>query len=135
MEAIVFFPAKTLLITVPLILIVLCLLLLPPLAAFTVSVCAFCFCRLIGKLFLQLQEFSMRNTTRTSSVSAELLSTPSSNLRLATSSPTSRTTALCINLNIDGAPIASRAHPHPSHSQFSRLLFTSLSLGIPFPRL
>ncbi len=46
-----------------------------------------------------------------------------------------KTTALRINLNIDGAPIASRAHTHPSHSQTSRLLFTSLTLGIPFPRL
>jgi hypothetical protein len=46
-----------------------------------------------------------------------------------------KATALRINLNIDGAPIASRAHTHPSHSQTSRLLFTSLSLGIPFPRL
>jgi hypothetical protein len=42
-------------------------------------------------------------------------------------------TALRINLNIDGAPIASRAHTHPSRSQPSRLLFNSLSLGTPFP--
>ena len=34
--------------------------------------------------FLQLQELSKRNITRTSSVSAALISTPSSNLRLAT---------------------------------------------------
>ena len=66
MKAIVFFPAKTLLITVPLILIVLCLLLLPPLAAFTVSLCAFCFCK---ETYFHLQEFIMRNTTRTSSSS------------------------------------------------------------------
>jgi hypothetical protein len=38
-------------------------------------------------LFLRLQELSMRNITRTSSASAALLSTPSSNLRLATSLP------------------------------------------------
>ncbi len=36
------------------------------------------------------------------------------------------------NLKIDGAPIASHAHTRPSHSQASRLIFTSLSLGIPF---
>jgi hypothetical protein len=33
---------------------------------------------------------------------------------------------LCINLNIDGAPIASRSYTHPSHSQTSRLLRSSL---------
>ncbi len=41
---------------------------------------------------------------------------------------------LRIILNIDGPPIASRSHTHPSHSQTSRLLSSSLSLGIPFPR-
>ncbi len=42
--------------------------------------------------------------------------------------------ALRINLNIDGAPITSRTHTHPSHSQTSRLLTSSLSLGVPVPR-
>ena len=42
--------------------------------------------------------------------------------------------ALRINLNIDGVPITSRTHTHPSHSQTSRLLTSSLSLGIPVPR-
>ena len=42
--------------------------------------------------------------------------------------------ALRINLNIDGSPIASRSHTHPSHSQTSRLLTSSLSLGVPVPR-
>ncbi len=42
--------------------------------------------------------------------------------------------ALRINLNIDGAPIASKSHTHPSHSQTSRLLTSSLSLGVPVPR-
>ena len=32
-----------------------------------------------------------------------------------------------VNLNIDGAPITSRTHTHPSHSQTSRLLTSSLS--------
>ena len=40
---------------------------------------------------------------------------------------------LCINLNIDGTPIVSRSLTHPSHSQTSRLLSPSLSLGLPFP--
>ena len=42
--------------------------------------------------------------------------------------------AMCVNLNIDGAPITSRSHTHPSHSQESRLLTSSLSLGVPVPR-
>jgi hypothetical protein len=31
-------------------------------------------------------------------------------------------------------PIASSSHTHPSHSQTSRLLTSSLSLGVPVPR-
>ena len=42
--------------------------------------------------------------------------------------------ALCVVLNLDGAPIASKSHTHPSHSQTSRLLTSSLSLGVPVPR-
>ena len=41
---------------------------------------------------------------------------------------------LRINLNVDGAPITSKSHTHPSHSQTSRLLTSSLSLGVPAPR-
>ena len=40
---------------------------------------------------------------------------------------------LWITLSIDGAPIASKSHTHPSHSQTSRLLTSSLSLGVPVP--
>ncbi len=42
--------------------------------------------------------------------------------------------ALRVTLNLDGAPIASNSHTHPSHSQTSRLLTSSLSLGVPVPR-
>ncbi len=42
--------------------------------------------------------------------------------------------ALRINLNLDGAPITSKSHTHPSHSKTSRLLTSSLSLGVPVPR-
>ena len=41
---------------------------------------------------------------------------------------------LRIVLNLDGASIASKSHTHPSHSQTSRLLTSSLSLGLPVPR-
>ena len=42
--------------------------------------------------------------------------------------------AMRVNLNIDGTPITSHSHTHPSHSQVSRLLTSSLSLGVPVPR-
>jgi hypothetical protein len=36
--------------------------------------------------------------------------------------------------NIDGAPLTSRSHAQPSHSQASHLFSSSLSLGVPVPR-
>ncbi len=41
---------------------------------------------------------------------------------------------LHVNLNLDGAPITSKSHTQSSHSQTSRLLPSSLSLGVPVPR-
>jgi hypothetical protein len=41
---------------------------------------------------------------------------------------------LRITLNLDGEPITSKPHTHPSHSQTSRLLTSPLSLGVPVPR-
>jgi hypothetical protein len=38
--------------------------------------------------------------------------------------------ALRVNLNIDGAPIVSRSHTHPSHSQTSHLLTSCLCLWV-----
>jgi hypothetical protein len=40
---------------------------------------------------------------------------------------------LRITLNLDGAPITSKSHTHPSHSETSRLLTSFLSLGVPVP--
>ncbi len=45
-----------------------------------------------------------------------------------------KTVSLRITLNLDGVTIISTSHTHPSHSQTSRLLSSSLSLGIPVPR-
>ena len=45
-----------------------------------------------------------------------------------------KASALRVNLNLDWAPIASSSHTHPSYSQTSRLLTSSLSLGVPVPR-
>jgi hypothetical protein len=40
----------------------------------------------------------------------------------------------CVWCIPDGSPIISKSHTHPSHSQTSRLLTSSLSLVIPVPR-
>ena len=48
--------------------------------------------------------------------------------------PLSKTVALHVVLNLDGVSIASKSHTPPSHSQTSRLLTSSLSLGLPVPR-
>ena len=58
----------------------------------------------------------------------------SAQMKAKVGSSLAKAVALRINLNIDGAPITSRTHTHPSHSQTSRLLTSSLSLGVPVPR-
>ncbi len=45
-----------------------------------------------------------------------------------------KVSVLRITLNLDGVTIISNSHTHPSHSQTSRLLTSSLSLGISVPR-
>ena len=40
-----------------------------------------------------------------------------SQLKAKVGSTLVKAAALCVNLNIDGAPITSRSHTHPSHSQ------------------
>jgi hypothetical protein len=45
-----------------------------------------------------------------------------------------KTPASRIMLNVHGVPITSKSHTRPSHSQTSRLLTSSLSLGVPVPR-
>jgi hypothetical protein len=126
---------------------------------FTISLRAFC--PSIGKpcRFFAAPEVehctNMRNTTSTSCASAALcrssvetatelhqsaqaqrflpLAAFHSQLKSKVGIILAKATALRINLNIDGAPISSRAHTHPSHSQTSRLLSTALSVGTTFP--
>jgi hypothetical protein len=90
-------------------------------------------CRLIGKLtaFLQLQELSLRSKTVDYSTSAARRSR--SPLKAKVGSTLAKAAALRINLNVDGVPITSKTHTHPSHSQTSRLLTSSLSLGSSSP--
>ena len=54
-------------------------------------------------------------------------------LKAKVGSSLAKAATMCVNLNIDGAPITSRSDTHPSHSQESRLLTSSLSLGVPVP--
>ena len=58
----------------------------------------------------------------------------SSGLKRKVGLPLFKVADLRIVLNLDGAPIASKSHTHPSHSQTSRLLTSSLFLGLPVPR-
>jgi hypothetical protein len=57
----------------------------------------------------------------------------SSTLKAKVGNTLTKAAALRITLNIDGVSITSRTHTHPSHSQASRLLTSSLSLGVPVP--
>ncbi len=58
----------------------------------------------------------------------------SSQLKSKVGSTLAKAAALRVNLNLDVSPITSRTHTHPSHSQTSCLLTSSLSLGVPVPR-
>jgi hypothetical protein len=58
----------------------------------------------------------------------------SSHLKSRVGNILAKAAALRITLNIDGAPKVSQTHTHPSHSQTSRLLTSSLSLGVPVLR-
>jgi hypothetical protein len=58
----------------------------------------------------------------------------SSQLRGKVGNILAKAAALRITLNVDGAPVASRSHTHPSHSQTARLLTSSMFLGITVPR-
>ena len=58
----------------------------------------------------------------------------SSQFRAKVGSTPDKVSVMCVNLNIDVSPITSRSHTHPSHSQSSRLLTSSLSLVVPVPR-
>ncbi len=112
----------------------LCLLFLTRLGGYMVNSLDCYSDRLIGKLtvFLQLQEFNYRNPTVDYSTSSGRCSRI---LKTKVGSTLVNTTVLCINVNIDGTPITSKTHTHPSHSQTSRLLTSSLSSGVPVPRV
>ena len=114
--------------TVPLILFLLYLLVLPLLTAFTTSLCKFYFYKFIGKPAGVEQSqhnqdlFCFRRTPFYSQIKSKV------------DNILTKSTVLRININNDDAPISSHTHTHPSQSQTSRIFSTSLSLGIPFLR-
>jgi hypothetical protein len=112
------------------------LLLIVRVGGYIVNLLDFYSYRLIGKLtsFLHLQEFSQRNLPVASSTSAARLSFSRSKVKLVWLSTRQQPYVFNSNLNLDGAPIVSKSHTNPSHSQTSRLLTSSLSLGVPVPR-
>ncbi len=57
----------------------------------------------------------------------------SSQLKSKVGNILTKSVALWMTLNIDGGPVSSRSHTHPSHSQTSRLLTSSMSLGVTVP--
>jgi hypothetical protein len=54
----------------------------------------------------------------------------SSMVKSRVSSILAKASDLRMNLNLDAVPITSKSHTHPLHSQTSRLLTSSLSLGV-----
>jgi hypothetical protein len=108
------------------------LLLLVRLGGYIANLYAFYSYRIIGKLtaFLQLQELAQSTSGLFHFRHTEFLAQFRSRVDLTLS----KSSVLRITLNLDGAPITSTTHTHPSHSQTSRLLTSSLSLGVPVPR-
>jgi hypothetical protein len=118
-------------ITNPLLLSPLCLLVLVRLGGYIVNLCAFYSYMETDSFFaasgVQLAQsnrgqFHYRRAAFSSQLKAKVGST------------LAKAAALRVNFNLDGAPITSRTHTHPSHSQTSHLLTSSLSLGVPVPR-
>ncbi len=55
----------------------------------------------------------------------------SATLKAKVGSTLAKAAALRVNINIDGTPITSKTHTHPSHSQTSGLLTSSFFVGVP----
>ncbi len=111
----------------------LCLLFLVRLGGYIVNSLDCYFERFIGKLtsFLWIQEFSFHNKTVDYSTSTVWRSRPPWKGKVGRNLV--KVAPLRVNLNVDGTPITSKTHTHPSHSQTSSLLTSYLSLGVPVP--
>ena len=116
----------------------LCLLLLVRLGGYIVNLCAFYSYSFIRKLvidrFFAASGVQLAQHDRDQFHWGYRRAAFSSHLKVKVSNILVKAPILRINLNIDGTPIISQSHTHPSHSETSRLLTSSLSLGIPVPR-
>ncbi len=110
------------------------LLLLVRQAGYIVNLSDFYSYRIIGKLTDFFADSGVQSAQSTSSQFHFHHVTFSAHFKSKVGLTLAKTEDLRINLNLDGAPITSKSHTHPSHSQTSRLLTSSLSLGVPVPR-
>jgi hypothetical protein len=123
-------------IIIHLMLSLLCRLLMVRLVDCTVNLSDFYSYRLIGKLTAFFSASGVQSAQSNLGASYFHLRRAafSSLLKSRVGNIIAKASALRVNLNLDGSPIASSSHTHPSHSQTSRLLTSSLSLGVPVPR-
>ena len=113
----------------------LCLLLRVRVGGYIVNLLDFYSYRLIGKLTAFFAVSGVQSAQSTSGGFFHFRRAPFlSGLKSKVGLTLAKAAVLRIVLNLDGAPIASKSHTHPSHSQTSRLLTSSLSLGVPVPR-
>jgi hypothetical protein len=99
-------------------------------AGYIVNLSDFYSFRIIGKLTAFFAASGVQLAQLNSGTFHFRLAAFSAQLKAKVCSTLDKDAALRINLNIDGAPITSRTHTHPSHSETSRLLTSSLSLGV-----
>ncbi len=102
-------------------------------AGYIVNLSDFYSYMLIGKLTAFFATSGVQSSPSTSTQFHFLHSAFSHQIKGKFGLALAKSSTLRINLNLDGAPIASKFHTHPSHSQTSRLLTSSLSLGVPGP--
>ena len=112
----------------------LCLLLLVRLGGYIVNLSDFYSYRIIGKLTAFFTASGVSSAQSPRGFFHYLRAAFFSNLKSKTGSLLAKAAVLRITLNLDGVPITSKSHTHPSYSQTSRLLTSSLSLGVPVPR-
>ena len=110
----------------------LCLLLLPPLAAFTVSLCAFYFCKTHRETDRFCAASGVEHARHNQHQFRFRRAAFYSQLKSKVGNILAKATALRINLIIDGAPVASHTHTPLPLTNFSCLIH--FHFGIPFPR-
>ncbi len=106
------------------------------LEGYIVNLCDFYFYKIIGKLttFFQLQMFIYLNLTVSIYHFHYLFVVFFSQIKSKIDDILTKVVTLCINLILDDTPITSKSHTHTSHSETSRLLTSSQSLGMSVPR-